>query len=82
MAKKKIYKSVLKVEILSEEPLDDCLSLSDIDCQITNGDWSGTEEWDTHNIELVGKEAADAIIHQGSDPDFFQMDEDGNDIDE
>lgn len=82
MAKKKIYKSVLKVAILSEEPLNDCLSLSDIDWQITNGDWSGAQEWDVHNTELVGKEAADATLHQGSDPEFFMMDEEGNEIEE
>jgi hypothetical protein len=82
MAKKKIYKSVLKVEILSEEPLNDCLNLSDIDWQITNGDWSGAQGWDSRNTELVGKEAAEATMHQGSDPEFFQMDKDGNEIDE
>jgi len=81
MAKKKIYKSVLKVEILSEEPINNpCLG--DIGWQITNGDWSGAQEWDAHNVELVGKEAADATLHQGSDPEFFMMDEEGNEIEE
>jgi hypothetical protein len=30
---------------------------------------------------LIGKEAAEAVISQGSDPEFFQMDEEGDEID-
>lgn len=82
MAKKKIYKSVLRVEILSEEPIKDCVELNGVHWQITNGDWSGAMDWESHNAELVGKEGAKALMDQGSDPEFFQMDEDGNDIDE
>ena len=75
--KKKIYKSVLRVEILSEEPINDP-ELNDIHWQITNGDWSGAQGWEQRNIELIGKPAAEATIHQGSHPEFFQMDAEGN----
>ena len=82
MAKKKIYKSVLRVEILSEEPIDDCIKLNDIDYQITNGDWSGAMDWEHHNAELHGMEAVTNVQNQGSDPEFFQMDEEGNEIED
>jgi hypothetical protein len=81
MAKKKIiYKSVLRVEILSEEPLPDSVSLDTVNYQITDGDWSGALDWEWHNAELHGAEGAKALMNQGSDPEFFQMDEDGNEI--
>lgn len=82
MAKKKIYKSVLRVEILSEEPIDDCIELNDIDYQTTNGDWSGAMDWEYHNAELHGMEAVTNVQNQGSDPEFFQMDEEGNEIED
>ena len=80
MAKKKIYKSVLRVTILSEEPLPECVSLDTIQHEIDEGDWSGATDWESNDAELVGKEAAKAMLDQGSDPEFFQMDEDGNEI--
>jgi len=80
--KKKIYKSVLRVEILSEEPLNDCLSLSDIDYETTEGHCSGHLDWESHNAEVVGKEAVNEMHKHGSDPEFFQMDGEGNSLDE
>jgi hypothetical protein len=40
MSKRKFYKTVFKVEVLSEEPLSD-ISISDVVYQITLGDCSG-----------------------------------------
>ena len=82
MGQKKLYKSVLKVEIISEDPLPDCLSLRTIDYETTNGEWSGAQEWESHNAEIVGKEAVTSVENQGSCPSFFQMDEDGNEIED
>ena len=79
--KKKIYKSVLRVEILSEEPLDDCMSLTDIDYETTEGYCSGHLDWESHNAEVIGREAVNEMQKHGSDVEFFQMDEDGNEID-
>ena len=78
---KKIYKSVLKIEILSEEPIEDGYSLNDISYQITDGDWSGDTDRENRNIELQGKEAAEACINQGTSPEFFMMDDEGNEMD-
>jgi hypothetical protein len=82
MTQKKLYKSVIQVEILSENPIPSWVTLSEIDETITEGDWSGLSSWVTENVELVGKAAADATIAQGSDTAFFNMDDEGNDTDE
>ena len=82
MAKKKIYKSVLRVEILSEEPYPESVNLDTVSYDITDGHCSGMLEWESHNAELVGEEGAKALMNQGSDPEFFLMDEDGNELED
>lgn len=80
MAKKKIYRTVIQVEVLSEDPIEHSMSLSEIQRECDEGDYSGS--WDTviSNEPISGKEAANKLIEQGSDPEFFQMDEEGNEI--
>lgn len=79
--KKTIYRSVITVEILSERPVDDnfLTNLSAVKYEITLGDCSGQVKVQSMNEELVGHEAASAILSQGSSVDFFMMDENGND---
>lgn len=82
--KKTIYRHVLTVEILSEEPLNENGSwpLEEIASAITDGDWSGATTWTKVNEPVEGKDAVKAVIGQGSDPEFFQMDKEGNDLNE
>lgn len=82
MAKKKIYRSTIVVEVLSSEPLnDDYLNnLSAVDHDITFGDCSGLVKIQSMNVSLSGHEAVEAVLNQGSSPDFFQMDMEGNDV--
>lgn len=83
MKTKKLYKSVLKVEVLSEEPMGECsISLSDLDYQITEGECSGKIEWESIDAEVVGAEAVKECDEHGTDPSFFQMDEEGNELEE
>ena len=82
MAKKKLYKSVLKVIIISDEPYPDSVNLDHVKYDITDGHCSGILEWDTLNAEVVGAEAVKEMHEQGSDVEFFQMDEEGNDLEE
>ena len=44
-----------------------------------NGDYSGMVVNEA-SITLNGKETAKALNDQGSDPSFFMLDEEGNDI--
>ena len=84
MRKKILYRTVIEVEILSEEPLnpEDCDNLKTIDYEITEGSWSGKTETKKINQKLKGIKAADATRRQGSSTDFFFMDKEGNDIED
>lgn len=74
------YKAVFSIEVLSEEPIDD-MTLEDIEYAITEGHCSGViTKSDT--VEMTGPEMAKALLAQGSDAEFFQLDDDGNDLSE
>ena len=78
MTDKKFHKTVFQVTVLSEKPFASDLSLSDIHDEITTGDCSGVVKEVSHE-EMNGKQAADALYEQGSDPGFFMLDDEGND---
>jgi hypothetical protein len=90
MTKRKFHRTVIQVEVLSEDPLDrlinsedpSCKStqLSAIDYLITEGGCSG-EVKTIREQELNGKQAAKAMLNQGSDPSFFNLDHHGDELD-
>ena len=68
----KFYKTVISLEILSEEPVENC-SLSDIDYEITHGQWSGA--YKVLSVEKLTKDQVqNELKAQKSDPDFFYYD--------
>ena len=77
---KTFYKTIVKVTILSEEPYPDTYNLQQIHYDIQEGDCSGVYE-EIDRKEIDAETAAKELIKQGSDPEFFQLDEDGNDVD-
>ena len=79
--KKTIYKTKVTIEILSDEPVNDNISLKDIQYEITDGQWSGKI---THGESkpLKGKPAVKEILNHGTDPEFFFMDDKGNEIEQ
>ena len=82
MAQKKLYKSVLKVVIISDEPYPDSVNLEQVSYDITEGHNSGILEWEYLNAEVVGMEAVKEMDEQGSDYSFFGMDENGEELEE
>lgn len=82
MKKGKIYRSLFTVEVLSEEPIDCSTSLTDLLEECNNGDYSGMTNLVYANHEVTGKRAANLVIKQGSDPEFFMMDENGNELED
>jgi len=82
MAKKKIYRSIISVEILSEDLVDDSFltDLSSVNYEITSGDCSGEVKIQSINEVVTGEDAVKAVQAQGSSMDFFRMDEEGNEI--
>jgi len=81
MTKKKLYRTIIQYEIISEEPIES-MSLEDIAEETTNGSMSGMFlENVVTNEKLTGIAAVNAVKAQGSSPEFFFMDDKGNDID-
>lgn len=76
---RKFYRTVITVEVLSEEPLDPTVSLADVESAITDGDCSGDVKF-TASETLTGPQTADALMKQGSDPEFFRLTENGEDV--
>jgi hypothetical protein len=75
-------KYVAGIEVLSEDELDlSAMGLSGIVYAITEGDCSGDYNITKHKI-IDGKKMAERLIMQGSDPEFFQLDEHGNDVED
>lgn len=81
MAKKVLYRSVIQIEVLSEEPIPDEMTLNDIEDECNTGSFSGVHDWKVRNEKVEGIEAVKLTQAQGSSIDFFSMDENGNEID-
>lgn len=82
MTKRKFYRTVYQVEVLSEDPTPDTMSLDELHYQITDGSWSGMVLPPAPlNEELDGHQAAVALKGQLSDPEFFNLTDDGDDYD-
>lgn len=76
---RKYYKTLITIEVLSEEPLEDGVSAEDVLAEIDEGGWSGVVQFGD-SMPMNGLEAATALLAQGSDPGFFMLDEDGNEV--
>ena len=81
MAKKTIYKTVIQIEFLSDEPLNDNDNLDDLIYRAYQGDLSSKESTVLLNRPLNGRQAVNAIKNQGSDTEFFGIDSRGEEID-
>lgn len=79
--KKKIYKTRIVVEVLHEDEdrYEHVSHLSSVAWDIEDGEFSGIW-WPDSCVPLEGKDAVEEILNQGSDPEFFRMDDDGNEI--
>jgi hypothetical protein len=76
---RKFHKTTFTIEVLSEEPLSHPLALEDIAGMITDGDCVGGPLKYVES-SLTPKECADALYAFGSEPDFFQLDDEGNEV--
>lgn len=78
-SKRKFYKSLFTVEVLSEEPLPADVDLETVNYQCDQGDWSGDFRRAKLNVQVDGPTMAKLLQAQGSDPGFFQLTEKGED---
>ena len=80
-SQRKFHRTVFQVEVLSADPLDGDMTLEDIDNAITTGDCSGVFNMTVNEI-VDGLTMAMLLQAQGSDPEFFALDEESDDLDE
>ena len=89
MTDRKFFKTVIKFTVLSEEPIPEGmnprmgvyrLGLENIANECMDGSWSMGNA-SNKETELNGKQAAEALLNQASDPSFFNLTEDGEDAD-
>lgn len=78
MTDRKFYKTVMKLEILSEEPIPPGTEWEHVINEAKEGDYSMRELGEKETV-LNGKQAARALLLQGSDPSFFRLTKDGDD---
>lgn len=79
---RKFYRTVFQVVVLSEDsPIQDGTELDDIAYMITEGDCVGQTKRLSAG-EITAKEMVDALEAVGSESSFFELDKDGNPMDE
>lgn len=79
-SKRTFYRYVYRLEMLSEEPRP-ALSLADIAYEIHDGGCVGSFAEEAVE-EVNGYEMAQLLLEFGSEPGFFQLDEQGNEVGE
>lgn len=78
ISKRKFYRNVFTIEVLSEDPINKMVDLDEIHYQITDGEWSGMINHEKQET-VDGKQMAELLQKQGSDPGFFRLDDAGQD---
>lgn len=79
-SKRKFFKTTITIEVVSEDEPVDNWNLGAILEGMDEGDLSG--RWTGAHERLTGKEAAKMLRDQASDPQFFQLNDDGSDMEE
>lgn len=82
MTERKFYLHRWVFEMISEEPLPSWLSAREVIHMAEEGDCVGQMFEESLNEELDGQRAADELYGMGSEPGFFLLDDDGNDIED
>jgi hypothetical protein len=78
---KKFYRTIVEIEILSENPFPEGVTLEGIHNEITDGEWSGQYEVKLTE-EVDGPAMAKLLDKQGTDPQFFNLNDEGEDEEE
>jgi len=78
MKKKTLYKTVVTLEFLSDEPINE-MSLEDMVYQASEGDLSLRTKDKVSDKPIIGKMAVKALAEHGTDLEFFNIDSRGYD---
>jgi len=80
MTSRTFYKKTFQIDVLSEEPIPDNVMLADINYNIVYGNWCG-KFTERSGMELDGIAVVEELEALGSEPGFFMLDDNGNDLD-
>lgn len=80
MKRKKFYRSIIQVEVLSDRPLPKTIYLKDLEYEISEGDMVGKVTTSELNKQVSGKVMVKLLEDAGSSNDFFGLDEEGTQI--
>jgi hypothetical protein len=76
---REFYRTVIHVEVLSEEPYVFNGNLYSLAEDLDTGDCSGIART-IQEEKCNGPRMAQLLVAQGSDPEFFRIDDEGNDL--
>ena len=79
MTERNFYRTVIHVEVLSEEPYVFSGNLVDVANDIVTGNCSGVVRT-IQEERCNGARMVQLLLAQGSEPEYFQLDENGNDL--
>lgn len=79
MTTRKFYRRLVTLEFISETQHPGAWDIESAIWDAKEGDGS-MQELSDKTDEVDGKQAAEILISQGSDPSFFRLTEDGNDV--
>jgi hypothetical protein len=81
-SKRKFYKTEITLTVLSEDPIRDVNldSLEVIVDECINGEYSGDVKSVTEAVDA--KRMAELLREQASEPEFFQINDDGEDLED
>lgn len=80
-SKRKFYLTRFIVEVLSEGEIPDGVDMRDVMRECDEGEYV-LHSTNTESIEHTPKNMAKLLNDAGSDPEFFQLDENGEDLDD
>ena len=78
MTTRKFFKTTITFEVLTQEPIPDGMLLESIIANTIHGDYVGKQPT-FETKELNGEQTVEELMESGSEPDFFQLDFDGDD---
>ena len=79
---RKFYRTRITFEVLSEDPIHPYMDIAEIVAECDDGGYVMDSNHEPVTVELSGAEMAQALHNAGSTPEFFQLDDAGNPIEE
>ena len=79
ISKRCFYKTIIRVEVLSEDIPPEFDDLSELAHMIRDGDCSGVYEVESSK-PMHAMQAVRALVKQGSEPEFFNLNGKGEEI--